>query len=150
MAWVVDASVAAKWLIEEEGTEAALSLRESGRDLTCPDLLFLEVGNVVWKKVRAGEIEEADGRAMIATLMDAPLSVEASKDLLPAAWEFAVRHDRTVYDGVYLALAVGIDGLLVTADHRLVNSLSGSDLEPRIVLVEDLEARVDATGEGEL
>lgn len=139
MTWVVDASVAAKWLIEEEGTEAALALKDSGRDLTCPDLLFLEVGNVIWKKVRGGEIEEADGRAMVATLLDAPLSVEASKDLLPAAWEFAVRHDRTVYDGVYLALAVGIDGRLVTADRRLVRSLRGSDLETRIVMVDELE-----------
>jgi plasmid stability protein len=43
----------------EEGSEAALRLRAPEYDLVCPDLLFLEVGNVVRRKVRAREIEES-------------------------------------------------------------------------------------------
>ena len=136
---VVDASVAAKWLIDEQGSDASLRLRESEYELVCPDLLFLEVGNVIWRKVRAREIEEADGRAMVAAILEAPMQVESAVALLPAAWEIAVRHDRSVYDGVYLALAVAFDAPLVTADRRLARALAGSALEERVVSVERLD-----------
>jgi predicted nucleic acid-binding protein len=135
---VVDASVAAKWLIDEEGSEAALRLRAQEYDLVCPDLLFLEVGNVVWRKVRASEVEESDGRAMLATILEAPVHVEPAAALLPAAWEIAVRHDRSVYDGVYLALAVALGVPLVTADRRLARALRGTDLANRVVHAESL------------
>ncbi len=130
---VVDASVAAKWLFDEPGTDAALGLRTPEFELLCPDLLFLEVGNVIWRKVRAEEVDEADGRAMVAAILEAPLQVESSAGLLPAAWEIAVRHDRSVYDGVYLALAVALDARLVTADRRLARGLASSDLAGRVV-----------------
>ncbi len=136
---VVDASVAAKWLIEEPGSDASLQLRASEYELVCPDLLFLEVGNVIWRKVRAGEIEEVDGRVMIAAILDAPMQIESAAALLPAAWEIAVRHDRSVYDGVYLALAVALDAQLVTADRRLARALGGSALEERVVSVDSLD-----------
>jgi predicted nucleic acid-binding protein len=135
---VVDASVAAKWLIDEEGSGAALRLRAPEYELVCPDLLFLEVGNVVWRKVRASEIEESDGRDMVAAILGAPFHVEPAAALLPAAWEIAVRHDRSVYDGVYLALAVALDAPLVTADRRLARALGGSELAERVVDVESL------------
>lgn len=135
---VVDASVAAKWLVEEDGTEAALRLRAPEYDLLAPDLLFLEVGNVVWRKVCAGEIEAADGRAMVAAILEAPLHVEESTALLPAAWEIAVLHDRSVYDGIYLALAVALGVPLVSADLRLKAALRGSDLGERILTPEAL------------
>ena len=136
---VVDASVASKWLIDEQGSDASLRLRQSEYELVCPDLLFLEVGNVIWRKVRAREIEEADGRAMVAAILEAPMQVESAVALLPAAWEIAVRHDRSVYDGVYLALAVAFDAPLVTADRRLARALAGSALEERVVSVERLD-----------
>ena len=136
---VVDACVAAKWLIDEQGSDASLRLRQSEYELVCPDLLFLEVGNVIWRKVRAREIEEADGRAMVAAILEAPMQVESAVALLPAAWEIAVRHDRSVYDGVYLALAVAFDAPLVTADRRLARALAGSALEERVVSVERLD-----------
>ena len=134
----IDASVAAKWLIDEEGSEAALRLHVLEYDLVCPDLLFLEIGNVVWRKVRAREIEESDGRAMVAAILEAPVDVEAGATLLPAAWEIAVRYDRSLYDGVYLALSLALDAPLVTADRRLARALRGTDLAERAVDTESL------------
>lgn len=97
-----------------------------------------QVGNVIWKKIRADEVDEEDGRAMVAAILEAPLRVESSAGLLPAAWEIAVRHDRSVYDGIYLALAVALDVRLVTADRRLARGLASSDLAGRVVDAADL------------
>ena len=60
MILVVDASVVIKWFVEEELHDEALALLESEHDLHGPDLLFLEVANVAWKKALRGEIEGVD------------------------------------------------------------------------------------------
>jgi hypothetical protein len=51
----VDASVAVKWLLPEVHSDAALRILEHHRPLLVPDLLFAEVGNVLWKRVRRRE-----------------------------------------------------------------------------------------------
>ncbi len=56
MRWVVDASVAVKWLVAEGGRPAALKLLHPTVSLDALDLIFPEVGNAMLKKVRAGEV----------------------------------------------------------------------------------------------
>ena len=55
--WIVDASVAIKWVVDEPGTEHALLLRRDS--LAAPDLLVPECANILWKKVRRKELSEA-------------------------------------------------------------------------------------------
>ena len=138
MRYVVDASVAAKWLVPEPLTEAALRLRDPGHTLFCPDLLYLEVGNVLWKKVRSEELREEIARPMLRALLEAPLRPEPSAAILPGAWEISVQYGRSVYDALYLALSVALDAPLVTADRRLLRALRATRLGRRLVWVEDL------------
>ena len=56
-AWVIDASVAAKWLLPEDGSDQASALL--GDELLVPDLLFAELANIFWKKQMRGEIDTA-------------------------------------------------------------------------------------------
>jgi predicted nucleic acid-binding protein len=58
--------------------------------------------------------------------------------LLALAFDLADRTQRTVYDCLYLALAVQLGGRMVTADQRLYNSLAGTPLGPHICWVADL------------
>ena len=52
---VIDASIAIKWVVEEEGTTAALALRQQAK-LIAPELLVAECANILWKKVLRGEL----------------------------------------------------------------------------------------------
>jgi predicted nucleic acid-binding protein len=45
-ALVIDASIAVKWVVEEPGTAAALSLRRQAK-LIAPDLLCAECANIL-------------------------------------------------------------------------------------------------------
>jgi hypothetical protein len=52
---VVDASVALKWVIEEDGSRAARELL-LGELLAAPNLVIVECANVLWVKARRGQI----------------------------------------------------------------------------------------------
>jgi predicted nucleic acid-binding protein len=48
MIWVVDASVALKWFLDEEGSEHARRLK-SLEEVIAPDLIVAEVSNAAWR-----------------------------------------------------------------------------------------------------
>jgi len=56
---VVDASVAAKWLVSEPLSNRALAVLGGSDELIAPDLFLAEVGNILWKKARAGHLTPA-------------------------------------------------------------------------------------------
>ena len=56
---VVNASIAVKWVVEEDSTPEALVLRQKAR-LIAPDLLVAECANILWKKVQKGELLKAE------------------------------------------------------------------------------------------
>ena len=60
--------------------------------------------------------------------------------LLASAFDLADKTQRTVYDCVYLALAVRLNGRMVTADQRLYNGLKGTAWAAYICWVADLPA----------
>lgn len=120
-ALVVDASVAVKWVVDEEGSEAAAEL--AVEDLEAPDLLYVESANVLWTKALRGELTEAEAAERLALLLEAPLRLIPSKGLLERAQALAFELEHPVYDCVYLALSLDRDTELVTADGRFVNAL---------------------------
>lgn len=125
---VVDSSVALKWFVPEVLSDEAAELLEGSVELLTPDLLFPEFGNTLWKKITRGEIQPDEARSIVTALGRIPLVVVSSAGLIGAALEIAVAHRRTVYDGLYVALAVDRDCVLVTADNRLVRALGGGPL----------------------
>ena len=135
---VVDANVVIKWHVAEVHTDAALRLlRDDAPELDVPDLVFPEVGNILWKKVRRGDLTEEEARRIARLVAAAPLTVHPSASLLEAALEIAMRTGRTVYDSQYVALSVQIGCRLVTADEKLYNALKDGPLGTNILWVED-------------
>jgi predicted nucleic acid-binding protein len=126
---VVDASVAVKWYVPETGSRQAAAMLGEGMPLLAPDLLLAEFGNTVWKKTRRGELTPDEGMAIVrAFLSTLPVTLHPSTVLLPGAWEIAVKFGRTIYDALYLALAVAEDCPLITADERLAQAIRTTTL----------------------
>lgn len=114
---IIDASVAVKWFIPEEGSDRAFALVGLHR-LWAPALLLTEVGNALWKKLRRGEASEQ--LDLLARHADLGKAVEIVGDpdgvLATRALELALELDHPIYDCVYLALAEATEDVLVTAD----------------------------------
>jgi predicted nucleic acid-binding protein len=121
---VVDASVAAKWFLPEPDAAAALRLLDGRHRLAAPNLIHSEFGNLVWKLHARGVLDTEEASDLIEHFLSMPLEIHDSTYLLAPALQIAIATHRTVYDSLYLALAIELGGTVVTADERWVNALA--------------------------
>jgi predicted nucleic acid-binding protein len=135
---VVDASVAVKWLVPESHADAARRILSPNNELLAPDLIWAEVGNVIWKKWRRREVPGHTAGNLLQDFRRYPVQTFASRALMSAAWDLAERYSRSFYDSVYLALAASVECPLVTADLKLYNRLKDGPFGERLVWVEDI------------
>jgi len=125
--FVVDASVAVKWILPEAGRAQAMRLQEMYQDeeldLVAPYLLISEVGNVLWKRVRRGELTGPSAhRCFEQLLRDSPILLD-SPAVQASSLHLALAHNRTVYDCLYLAWALEERCDLITADEKFFKSV---------------------------
>ncbi len=129
---VVDASVGIKLFVAEEGSDAADRLfaalaADPPARFYVPDLFFVECGNILWKYVCRFGYPAEDARQDVVDLAQLGLNSISTADLLPAALDYALQHEVTVYDASYATLAGRLGLPLVTADQTLARRLAGSD-----------------------
>jgi predicted nucleic acid-binding protein len=128
--FVVDASVAIKWVIGEAGSEQALLIRNRQR-LFAPDLLLAECANILWKKARRKELSEAEAIFGARLLLRAGVQLQAMSSLLEPATRLALFLDHPAYDCAYLALSQMLSCTMVTADQRLYRKALSSGFKPQ-------------------
>jgi predicted nucleic acid-binding protein len=126
---VADASVLAKWFLPDETLrEQAMQLLSrytlGELRLIVPDLFWPEFGNILWKAVRQGRCSQQSANTAVSSIRERNLPTISSRDLIADAFAIASKFNRTVYDGLYVALAMALNTQLVTADERLANALA--------------------------
>jgi predicted nucleic acid-binding protein len=135
ISYVVDASVAIKWYIPEVYSNEAEILLDSAYILHAPELILPEFGNIIWKKVRRGEITAAQRRQIIKAFLQTPMQLHPGANILPSAYEIADRTAQTVYDCMYLTLAVALGCEMVTADKRFFQAICQTPLNKNILSI---------------
>ena len=118
---VVDASVAASWLLDDERNEysdAALAALENAVGLV-PQLWHYEMRNLLLMAARRGRLSAEDAAVRVAYLASLPLETDGTPDL-QMAFALSAAHDLTFYDGLYLELARRRGAALATKDLRLL------------------------------
>ena len=133
MTLVVDASVAVKWYLDEDGSDVALAIARGPEPLVAPDLVVAEVANVAWRKHRLGQLSRAQLVAMQDHLPGAFEELVPTRTLLRAAMALSLAHDHPAYDCFYLALAEAADATFVTADVRMVQRFAGRPVAARLM-----------------
>lgn len=128
---ILDVSVAAKWFLPRAGeplVEEALALfkryAEGDIEFAVPDLFWAEFGNVLWKAVRSGRLLHKAANEALSTVLQYGFPTIPSKELAEDAVAIALSTGRSVYDALYVALAVQRHAPFITADERLVNALA--------------------------
>jgi predicted nucleic acid-binding protein len=141
---VVDASLAVKWMVEENDSDKAEALLadtlSSHRLIYAPPHFLGETINALYQKLRSADpakhIEQADAIQAMADFLKLPITIITPDDLYQQSFDFAqTRKMVTIYDGVYVVLAHILDLDCWTADKRLVEQLGSS--APWVHLISD-------------
>jgi hypothetical protein len=135
---IVDASVAAKWFIEEEHSEAALSVLDEKHQLHAPDFLLLEINATIWKWIRRNAISLSEANDVWIAFRQYPIQYHPFASLLDTAFAIANQTGRSVYDCLYIALAAVIKGGMVTADRALYDAVKNGPFTENVVWIEDV------------
>ncbi|HVF74026.1 MAG TPA: type II toxin-antitoxin system VapC family toxin [Acidimicrobiales bacterium] len=117
---VVDASVLATALADDDAGGRRVRERLAGERLAAPELLDLEVISAFRRLCAAGTLTAERAEAAVIDLHDLRVQRVPHRPLLDRCWE--LRKNVTVYDAAYIALAESLDVTLLTADRRLVNA----------------------------
>ena len=116
---VLDASAGVELLLVSaagERVEAALL----GNRVAVPAHFDAEVLSALGRLVRAGELAERRVESMLADLARAPFVRLTVQPLLAPAWR--LRHNLSLRDALYVALARRLRAPLVTADSHLAKA----------------------------
>jgi predicted nucleic acid-binding protein len=126
---VVDASVVIPCFVPEHFSDMAATWLVVPDPLFAPDFLALECANVLWKKVRLGELADGPAKQALADITGGTIELRPSTPLVHLAFSLSRELNHSVYDCVYLALAQMEKAELVTADRvfreRAVDGQSG-------------------------
>lgn len=137
MRYVLDASVALKWVLREPDSPRALRLRDDARaavhQFLAPDTFPVEIGHALVRAERRGRVSRADGWPWWQLVMAEAPALVPYFPLMPRAYAIASAGGGGVYDCMYVALAEREACELITADDRLIRAL-----QPRFSFIRSL------------
>ncbi len=138
MTFVLDASVAAAWLLpDEQSAEADEVLAMIALDgARVPSLLWYEVRNILVMATRRGRLANGEAALALARLRRLPIetvdmTLSDDVDVIKMADEYRL----TAYDATYLALARRTPAPLATADKALAAAAAREGIELLIDVV---------------
>ncbi len=123
MAFVLDCSVAMAWVFPDEDSEATGRLRDSLIDdrAFVPSLWPIEVGSVLLAATRRGRLRADEWPGVCASLEALPIEIDpvSTSRVWGPALALAGEHGLSVYDAMYLELALRMRLPLATLDRAL-------------------------------
>jgi predicted nucleic acid-binding protein len=127
MKYVLDSSVAFKWLVHEVDTDKALQLLDDYQnalhELLSPDILPVETTHALTRAERQGRVTTAQGNLLFIALLDQLPPLHPYLPLLPRAYAISSSIKIGVYDCIYLALAEQEQCEFITADDKFVSNV---------------------------
>lgn len=136
MILVVDVSIAIKWLVAEPGDKLAGALLLNFPATRAPDFVAVEVGNVLWKKVRRAELSVHQAEQALASLPQFFDELFPARRLVGRALQISLEIDHPIYDCLYLACAEENSAKLATVDTRLMNKCANTPFAHYVVFVD--------------
>lgn len=127
MKYVLDSSVALKWVLAEADSGRAVRLRDEynaqTHDLIAPDIFTPEIANGLAVAERQGRIRTGEAAIFFHDIICNAPAIQPTAPLLIRAMELSLSTRQAVYDCIYVALAEAEACEMVSADDQLVRKL---------------------------
>lgn len=128
MSVVLDASAAIQLVLNGPHAGAIRVALEPETVIVAPDLYAAEVGNTLWKYVRAGHFDVRVATSSLADALELVTHLTPSRDIAAEALHESARLGHPVYDMLYLVTTRREAATLVTCDRRLRNLASSQGI----------------------
>lgn len=127
MKYVIDSSVAFKWVVPEPDSDKALQLRadyeNAVHELVAPDVFPIEVGHALTRAERQKRIPVGAAVPLLTDVLRTLPSLHTSLTFLLRACDISSTERVGMYDCLYVALSESEQCQFVTADDRLIKTL---------------------------
>ena len=118
---VADASVLLEILLRSDaGLVAEDRLLRRGESIHVPELVDVEIAQVLRRYVARGDLTPTRGKAALDLIAAFPMERYEHAPLMSRVWE--LRENLTAYDAVYVALAEGLRAPFITCDAKLAKA----------------------------
>ena len=121
---IIDASVAAKWLLPDEDDFRADSIKRAFAnrqiEIAVPVFIFYEVNNLLKSAVLSNRISFKDSLDFYEYFLNLNFNIHSSKLLLKNTLQTALKLEISSYDASYIALAEYLQSPFYTADEKLI------------------------------
>ncbi|MCI4409317.1 MAG: type II toxin-antitoxin system VapC family toxin [Thermofilum sp.] len=115
---VVDASALSAFLLREEGWR---NLAGYFANAVAPDHVIKEAANAIWRATRTGILSDEESKkafSLLLRMVGRNLVLEPELDYLEGAFTLSITYGITVYDALYVALALKRNLPLLTLDEK--------------------------------
>lgn len=127
---IIDASVAAKWLLPNENDFIADTIKRAfGNrkvEIAVPVFIFYEVNNLLKSAALSNRISFKDSLDLYENFLDLNFYIHSSKLLLKNTLQTALEFEISSYDASYIALAEYLQIPFYTADLKLLTKVKGN------------------------
>lgn len=127
---IIDASVAAKWLLPDEYDPRANIVKKAFTDreiaIAVPTLIFYEINNLLKSAVLSKRISVKDSVDFYKNFINLDFIIHWSKELLRKTLQKALNLNISSYDASYVVLAEYLQIPLYSSDEKLVKKAASS------------------------
>lgn len=132
---VIDACVAIKWFLPEEGYKKAGAILKTHNKMIAPDLFFIEIDAIITKKVRQKLVDREDAYRIYREIRNIPFEIIPYTLISGIAFDLSSALSITQYDACYLSVALEFNQKLYTADKRFFNGMKNTPFEHHLEYV---------------
>jgi predicted nucleic acid-binding protein len=119
--YIIDVSALIQAYVREPQTDNVLALLDGLPEdigLHVPEFCLIECTNILWKHVRFQGMPVKAAQQALKDLGDLPLTIHPVSDYLSDSLTIGLDHELAIYDSLYIALAMGLQFPLITADSK--------------------------------
>lgn len=139
--YIVDSSTTLKWIFDDEedvdvARKLLLQYLSGTIVLITPSLWLVEVANAIKSATLSGRITGKKGQSLLELILEAKPNIIPLDNYVETAFETACKYKISVYDSLYLVIALENEIPFVTSDNRLCFQLKG--LKENVIYLKDL------------
>jgi len=127
MIGVIDTSALIRFFIPDgpmpDGFEVFLTGVGTGHNIAiAPELIIAEVANVIFKKCATDELTNDEGELLLKDMLETPIRFFGHMELIYGAYDLSRKFNLTVYDGLFLSLALEKGAVVFSADKKILKA----------------------------